>query len=184
MALKSTVYKANLQIADMDRHHYQDHAVTIARHPSETDDRMMVRLLAFALYADEALSFGKGLSDDEEPDLCAADLTGALDLWIDLGQPDEKRLRKACSRAKQVVVFSYSGSGADVWWEQIRNKLDRLNNLTVFKLPAGKAAELGKLAQRTMQLQFTIQEQQVLLTDGQQSIELDLASARCYPLGR
>ncbi len=181
MALKSTIFKVELQIADLDRNYFQTHPLTVARHPSETDDRMMVRLLAFALYADEALSFGKGLSDDEEPDLCAADLTGALDLWIDLGQPDEKRLRKACSRARQVVVFSYSGSGADVWWEQIRNKLDRLTNLAVFKLPAGKAAELGKLAQRSMQLQFTIQEQQVLLTDGQQSVELDLASARCYP---
>lgn len=181
MALKATIYKAQLQIADMDRHHYEDHSVTLARHPSETDERMMVRLLAFALYASEALSFGKGLSDDEEPDLCAQDLTGAVDLWIDLGQPDEKRLRKACSRAKQAVVISYSGNGADVWWEQIRNKLDRLNNLTVFKLPAGKATELGKLAQRGMQLQFTIQEQQVLLTDGNSTVELDMADAQCYP---
>ena len=104
MALKATVHKAHLQIADMDRHYYQDHSLTLAQHPSETDDRLMVRLLAFALNADEHLQFGKGLSDEEEPDAWIADLTGNLDLWIELGQPDEKRIRKACSRAKQVVV--------------------------------------------------------------------------------
>lgn len=181
MALKSTVYKVHLQIADMDRHYYHDHSLTLAQHPSETDDRLMVRLLAFALNADEHLQFGKGLSDEEEPDAWIADLTGNLDLWIELGQPDEKRIRKACSRAKQVVVYAYSGNSADMWWQQIQHKLDRLHNLTIYNLPAGTAAELGKLAQRGMHLQCTIQERQVLLTDGEQTVEVDVGAAQCFP---
>jgi len=99
MAIKSTIYKATLQVADMDRHYYADHALTIARHPSETDERMMMRCLAFALNAGEALAFGKGLSDADEPDLWQRDLTGAIQLWIEVGQPDEKRILRACGRA-------------------------------------------------------------------------------------
>ena len=115
MALKATIFKAAVQIADTDRNYYQTHALTLARHPSETDERMMVRLLAFALHAHESLLFGKGLSADDEPDLCRKDLTGAIQLWIDVGQPDEKRLRKACGRASQVVVYSYGTTSARAW---------------------------------------------------------------------
>ena len=95
MASNATIFKATLQIADMDRNYYADHALTIARHPSETDERMMVRLLAFVQHAHEALAFGRGLSADDEPDLWRRDLTGAVELWIEVGQPEEKRLRKA-----------------------------------------------------------------------------------------
>jgi len=111
MALNATIFKAVLQIADMDRNYYRDHALTIARHPSETDERMMVRLLAFVLHAHEALSFGKGLSADGEPDLWQKDLTGAIELWIDVGQPDEKSIRKACGRAKQVTKPGQTRTG-------------------------------------------------------------------------
>ncbi|MBB5017204.1 uncharacterized protein YaeQ [Chitinivorax tropicus] len=178
MALKATIFKAQLQIADMDRHHYQDHHVTLARHPSENDERMMVRLLAYALYADERLDFGKGLCDDETPDICLMNLTGEMALWIELGQPDEKRLRKACSRAARVVVVTYSGNSADIWWDQIKGKVGRLENLTVYKLPNGTAADLAKLAQRSMQLQCTIQEAQVWLTDGAETVQVDMATAK------
>ncbi len=118
MALKATIFKADLQIADMDRRYYGDHTLTIARHPSETDERMMVRLLAFAMHADEALSFGRGLSTDDEPDLWRKDLTGTIEIWIDVGLPDEKRVRRACGRARQVFVYSYGGRGAELWWDQ------------------------------------------------------------------
>ena len=114
MALKATIFKADLQIADMDRNYYQDHALTLARHPSETDERMMVRLLAFAIHADEALTFTKGLFDTEEPDLWQKDLTGAIQLWIEVGQPDEKRILKACGRSEQVIVYSY-GATSHIW---------------------------------------------------------------------
>ena len=125
MALKATIFKADLQIADMDRSYYADHSLTVARHPSETDERMMVRLLAFALHAGEALAFGKGLSTEDEPDLWLRDLTGVIDLWIDVGLPDEKRIRRACGRAEQVYVYSYGGHGADLWWKQTGADLER-----------------------------------------------------------
>src|SRR5471030_854910 len=133
MAQKATIFKAVLQIADMDRNYYQDHALTIERHPSETDERMMVRCLAFALHADAALAFGKGISDTDEPDLWQKDLTSAIELWIDVGQPDEKRILKACGRADRVVICCY-GHGAGLWWKQIGNRLQRARNLTVLSV--------------------------------------------------
>ena len=163
MALKATVFKAELQIADMDRHYYQTHALTLARHPSETDERMMVRLLAFALYASDALVFGKGLSADDEPALWQKDLTGAIELWLDVGLPEEREVRKACGRAKQVVIIIY-GRGADMWWSQNRDKLQRQNNLTVYSLPGPDTQALAALANRNMLVQCTIQEGLVWVT--------------------
>ena len=173
MAIKATIFKAELQIADMDRHYYQDHALTIARHPSETDERMMVRLLAFVRHADPALNFGKGLSDVDEPDLWKKDLTGAIDLWIEVGQPDEKRILKACGRAAQVIVYSYS-SNSSIWWSQISNMVERARNLTVINLPSAISLALAKLAQRSMQLQCTIQDGQTWLTGDGETVQLDL----------
>jgi len=174
MALKATIFKIEMQIADMDRHYYHDHALTVARHPSETDERMMVRLLAFALHAHEALAFGNGLSADDEPDLWQKDLTGSIELWIDVGLPDEKLIRKACGRARQVFLYTYGGRVADMWWAQNSGKLERLKNLTVLNLPMETSQALAKLAQRTMQLQFTIQEGQIWVADKAQSVEVAL----------
>ncbi len=174
MAFKATIFKADLQIADMDRHYYQEHALTIARHPSETDERMMVRLLAFARHASAALVFGKGLSDAEEPDLWAKDLTGAIDLWIEVGQPDEKRIPKACGRAAQVVVYSYS-STSHIWWSQISSKVARARNLTVINIGAASSEALSRLAQRNMQLQCTIQDGQIWLTTNNETVEIELS---------
>jgi len=173
VALKATVFKAYLQIADMDRNYYHDHSLIIARHPSETDERMMVRLVAFALHADEALAFGKGLSTDDEPALWQKDLTGAIELWIDVGLPDEKDIRKACGRAARVIIYSYGGRSADLWWEQNRGKLERLKNLTVINLPAAATQALATLAQRTMQLQCTVQDGEVWLADDNERIEVE-----------
>ncbi|KVT78636.1 hypothetical protein WT25_21115 [Burkholderia territorii] len=158
MALKSTIYKAELQIADMDRHYYADHALTVARHPSETDDRMMVRIVAFALFAHERLEFCKGLSDVDEPDLWQKDLTGAIDVWIEAGQPDERRISKAAGRAGQVTVIAYGGKTSDIWWQGVRSRVERLRNVQVLSLADGVAAALGRLAERTMRLQCTIQD--------------------------
>jgi uncharacterized protein YaeQ len=172
MAIKATIFKAEIQVADMDRHYYGNHTLTIARHPSETDERMMVRVLAFALHAHEALAFGKGLSADDEPDLWRKDLTGAIDLWIDVGQPEERRILKACGRAAQVVVYSYSAS-SHIWWNQVANKLGRAKNLSVLNIPAEASLALAGLAQRSMQLQCTIQDGQVWMTGGDQSVQID-----------
>ena len=172
MAIKATVFKATLQIADMDRHYYADHALTLARHPSETDERMMVRLLAFALFADDALAFGKGMSGDDEPDLWLKDLTGEIKRWIEVGLPDERVIRKACGRADRVVVLSY-GRAADIWWNENRDKLQRQNNLTVLKLPSVTTLALAALASRTMQLQCTIQEGHIMMTSAAGMIEIE-----------
>jgi uncharacterized protein YaeQ len=180
MALKSTIYKADIQIADMDRHYYQNHVLTIARHPSETDERMMVRLLAFVLNAHEALSFGKGLSADDEPDLWRKDLTGAIDLWIEVGHPDDRRILKACGRAEQVVIYSYS-SNSNIWWNQIGSRIDRAKNLTVFNLPPTTSAALEKLAQRNMQLQCTIQDGQIWITGNDETVQVDLTMVKGPP---
>lgn len=158
----------------MDRHYYEDHALTLARHPSETDERMMVRLLAFALHAHENLSFGRGLSSEEEPALWQKDLTGAIDLWIEVGQPDEKTIRQACGRAKQVCIYTYGGRGADQWWEKNLATLARLHNLAVMNLPLDGSRALATLAQPSMQLQCTIQEGQIWIADGENTAHIEL----------
>jgi uncharacterized protein YaeQ len=178
MALKATIFKAELQISDMGRGYYADHSLTLARHPSENDERMMVRLLAFALHADEALVFGDSIGNDEEPSLWQKDLTGAIRLWIDVGQPDEKRIRRACGRAARVVILAYGGHGVDVWLNQIRSGLERTRNLTVINLPATAPQSLARLAQRSMKLQCTIQDGQVWVTDDKETAHLDLTNAR------
>lgn len=174
MALKATIFKAQLQIADIERHYYQDHTLTIARHPSETDERMMVRVLVFALHAHDRLQLTKGISADDEPDLWQKSLTDDIELWIDLGQPDEKRIRKACGRARRVFIYTYAQRGARVWWQQIAEQLQRFDNLSVFNIPDAAVAELARLAQRTMQLQCTIQEGQIWLGDASNSVSIAL----------
>ncbi len=168
MALKATVVKAELQISDMDRHYYGTHALTLAQHPSETDERLMVRVLAFALHADERLEFGKGLSNDEEPDLWRKDYTGLIEQWIDLGQPDESRVRKACGRAKQVVVVNYGGRAADLWWDRNSTPLARHRNLTVLDIPVESVDALTTLIVRSMRFNVMIQDGEMQwMTDDQ-----------------
>jgi uncharacterized protein YaeQ len=172
MASGATIHKAELQIADMDRNYYATHALTVARHPSETDERMMVRLLAFALFADERLAFGRGLSAQDEPDLWSKDLTGVIERWIDVGQPQERDARRACNQAKDVVIVCYGGRGADLWWSQNRDALEKQDNLTVINLPYADTQALAGLAQRTMQLQCNVQEQQISIVGGSQWVQL------------
>jgi len=177
MALKSTIFKAELQIADTERDYYHDHGLTIARHPSENDERMMVRLLSFALHADEALVFGDSIGNEDEPSLWQKDLTGAIRVWIDVGQPDEKRIRRACGRAERVFIYTYGGHGVDVWWGQVHQKLERFGNLTVIALPASALSTLAGMAKPGMKLQFTIQERQIWVTDDVVTVHLDLTGA-------
>jgi len=168
VALKATIFKAEVQVSDLDRGHFATHSLTLARHPSETDERMMVRLLAFALNADAALEFGRGLSAEGEPDLVKRDLTGAIDLWIDVGLPDEREVRKAAGRARSVKVYTYGGRSAALWWSQNRAALERLGNLTVIDIPDDVTAAIGALASRNMRLDCTIQEGQLWLShDGE-----------------
>jgi len=168
MALPSTIFKATLQISDIDRQYYGEHQLTLARHPSETDERMMMRLFAFALHADEMLNFTKGLCADDEPDLWQKSLTGEIALWVDVGLPDERRLRKACGRAARVCLYLYGGRAAELWWQRNADKLQRFANLRVVALAEAESKGLAGLVQRSMQLQCTIQDGEVWLNcDGQ-----------------
>ena len=174
MALKSTMFKADVSIADIDRGYYQDHVLRIAQHPSETNERMMVRLLAFALHADDALEFGRGISTDDEPDLWRRDMTGAIKAWIDVGLPDEREVRKACGRADQVHILAYGGRAVDLWWQAAREKLERQDRLSVSEVPLAASRALAELADRTMRLQVTIQEGHVLVGNGATTVGVDL----------
>ncbi|AAZ96633.1 conserved hypothetical protein [Thiobacillus denitrificans ATCC 25259] len=175
MALKATIYKADLQVADMDRHVYGDHALTLARHPSESEERMMVRVLAYALHAQDGIAFTKGLFDVDEPEVWVKNLAGEITLWIDLGQPDEARIRRACSRAAQVVVLCYSSS-CEVWWKQIAGKLARFSNLTVLQLAADTAQALAGLATRGMRLQCMVQDGEIWLNSETESVAVKLTA--------
>ena len=171
MAIKATIYKASVQVSDMDRHHYQSYDLTLALHPSETEERMMTRLAAFALLADEKegdeqLSFTKGLSTDDEPDLWQKNFSDEILLWVELGQPDEKRLRKACGRAKDVVVVNYNDK-SDIWWEQNKGKTSRFDNLRVLQFAESEIQALEGLCARTMQLNVTIQDGEMWISSEQ-----------------
>ena len=181
MALKSTIFKVNLQIADIDHGYYADHALTLARHPSETDERMMIRLAAMARHAhalqdicngDGTLAFGAGLSDPEDPDVSLTDFTGQRRLCIEVGQPEDKPLAKACNKADQVLVYCFHHA-AEVWWKGIENKLTRLDRLQVWRVPTEASQALAKLAQRSMQLQATIQEGTLTLGDAKTTVDIE-----------
>jgi uncharacterized protein YaeQ len=174
MALKSTIFKAELSVADVDRHYYRDHVLTIARHPSETDERMMVRVLAFALHADDTLEFGRGLSTEDEPDLWRRDLTGSISRWIDVGLPDERDVRRACGRAQSVYVMAYGGRAVDLWWRNAGARLERLDRLAVSEVPLEASRALARLATRSMRLQVTIQDEHVFIADGALSIAVEM----------
>lgn len=188
MAIKSTIFKAELQIADMDRSHYGTHALTLAQHPSENDERMMVRLLAYALHAvsedDEApLSFANAMTDMDEPDLWRRSLVGDILLWIDVGQPEEKWLRKASHRSREVLLLLY-GRNASLWWTQNRGPLEKLPNLRVQQVPAEASAALAQLTRRTMRLQCTVQDGQIWFGDGEETVALELAELKAPATAR
>lgn len=173
MALKATIYKASINIADMNRHYYADHDVTIARHPSENDERAMLRLMVWSLHASGELQFTKGISTDDEPDVWQKNLSGEIDTWIELGQPDEKRLRKACGRAKKVYIYNYGGRHSDIWWQQYQGKVERFDNLYIYRIPA-EGNELVRLIGKTMKLHCIIQDQQITVGNATDSIATEI----------
>jgi uncharacterized protein YaeQ len=174
MAIKATIFKAELSVADIDRGYYADHFLTVARHPSETDERMMVRLLAFALHASERLEFGRGLSAEDEGDLWERDLTGSIIRWIDVGLPDEREVRKACGRSRSVDVLAYGGRAVGLWWEVAKKTLDRQQALAVSELPVEASQGLAAMAGRNMKMQVTVQHGHLSITDGESAIETEL----------
>ncbi|MEB3767502.1 YaeQ family protein [Acinetobacter sp. MD2] len=169
MALKATIYKAELNIANMDTHQYADYQLTMALHPSETIERLMVRILAFARFADESLEFTKDLFETDEPALWQKDLTGQLEQWIEVGCPDEDKVKKASARCPKVAVISYGGAVAE--WYKRSSKLKNLKNVEVWRLSEQTTLEIQNLCARTMQLQLNVMDGEwTLLGDNGQAV--------------
>ncbi|GAB5413448.1 MAG: YaeQ family protein [Congregibacter sp.] len=175
MALKSTIIKIKLTVSDMDRHVYQDFPLAVARHPSETDARMMLRVAAFAMHADERLAFGRGISTQDEPDLWRQELNGDISLWVELGTPDPDRLRKACGRAEQVVLYAYGERRFSVWWEKHAPALARFSNLMVYEISDNEHEDLAALASQGsgLELQCTISDAELWISDSERSVEIN-----------
>ncbi|KAF0814886.1 hypothetical protein IGB42_00942 [Andreprevotia sp. IGB-42] len=178
MAIKATIFKADLNITDMDRGYYASHALTIARHPSETDERMMLRVLAFARHASESLEFGRGISDDEDATIWQKNLVDEIEVWVELGLPDEKRLRKACNRAAEVWLYAYGGRQAEMWWDSIKGQMIRFDHLHVVTIAPETFSALGAMAARTMQLQATIQDGQLWLSNDKENLLVELTTLK------
>ena len=173
MALKPTIYKAQIELADSDRNCYESLSLTLAKHPSETDERMMLRLLAFAHNSDEQLSFGKGLSSDEEPDLWRRSLASEIEQWIEMGMPSEDRCRKASQRAQQAIIYSYgTANNVELWWKKIANNLERFKNLTVYRIEDTASSALAQMANSNMSLQITIDDGELFVSDEQQMLTI------------
>lgn len=174
MALKSTIYKAQLNISDLDRHYYADHELTLALHPSETEERMMLRLLAFCRWADEQLSFGRGISTDDEPDLWKKSLSDEIEQWIDLGQPELKRLRRAAGRSHEQILITYGGNAAPIWWQKHQAECSKIDSLAVYTIDDQALASLNQLCDKNMSLQCTIESGQLWLSSAESSAEVSL----------
>jgi uncharacterized protein YaeQ len=164
MAQKSTIYKVELSVSDMDRHYYETHKLTIAKHPSETDQRLMVRILAFALNAHEHLEMTKGLSTDDEPDVWQKSLSGEIELWVALGLPTEKAVRQSCGKADKVIIYPYGGKTAEMWWDKIKNSTTRFDNLQIINFSENETSQLEELASRAMKMQVNIQDGDVMVS--------------------
>ncbi len=174
MASNAAIHRVELNVADMDRHHYADHSLTIARHPSETEERMMVRLLAHALWSHERLEFGRGIGVTEEPDLWQRDLTGRIERWIDVGLPDERRIRQACGQSDEVIVLAYGGRTADLWWEKAKGELPKGKKLSVVFVSPETTSAMSRLAERTMTAQFMVQDGERWLALGDERFVIGL----------
>jgi uncharacterized protein YaeQ len=164
MAQKATIYKVELSVTDMDRHYYETHKLTVAKHPSETDERLMVRILAFALNAHENLEMTRGISTDDEPDIWQKSLSGELELWVTLGLPSEKLVRQSCGKSDEVIVYCYGDRTAEMWWDKIKNSTTRFDNLQVVNFSHTSTSELSTLANRSMKLQVTVQDRDVMVS--------------------
>ncbi len=172
MALRATVYKIELQVNDLDRQVFDSYPLSLACHPSETEERLMVRLLAFALHAGDGLAFGRGISSDEDATIWQHDLTGKMLAWIEVGLPDERLLRRACGRADQVVLYTYGGRSAALWWTQNEPLLAKQDNLTVIDLPTEFTQALAARAERNVIVQVTVQDREVWLSVGEQTLHV------------
>lgn len=172
MAISATIFKVALSIADMDRHYYGEHLLTIARHPSESDKRMMLRIIAFAMSGNEQLTFTKGLSDVELPDIWQKNYSDVIEHWIELGQPSEQRIKKGCNQSQAMSIFSYHSNAFEQWWKKEQNALAARKNLSIITIPEDIGEQLADKVNRQMSIQCSIQDTQVWLNLDGESFEL------------
>ena len=154
MAIKPTIYKLKISLSDLDRNYYDTLNLTLAKHPSETIERMMVRVIAFCINAQEHLSFTKGLSAIDEPDIWARTLDDQIALWIDIGEPSVERIKKSSSLAPAVKVYCFN-TKSDVWWDQAKEKIKQLK-ASIYRFQWLEIEALAALVQRTMEISVTI----------------------------
>jgi uncharacterized protein YaeQ len=173
MAIKSSVYKLNLDISDCNKNYFNTHQLILSKHPSETEQRLMVRVLAFALNASESLSFSKGLCADDEPEIWDKNLSDEILNWISLGQVDIKLVKKSLGRSKEVVIFTYAGNKSKTWWQQNQTQLEKFNKLKVVNIKVDDVKAMEQLVSRNMDLQCTIQDELVYLSNAEHSLTIE-----------
>jgi len=170
VALKPTIYKFNIALSDLDRNFYDTIDLTLALHPSETIQRMMARVVAFCINAQESLKFTKGLSEIEEPDIWLRTLDDQIALWIDVGEPDVERIKKATHKATSVKVYSFN-SKSNVWWEQSKAKFARIA-ASIYRFQWDEIQAFSAMLERTMALSMTIADDSVYITSGDGQCEI------------
>jgi uncharacterized protein YaeQ len=174
MALSATIYKFDIDLNDLDRNHYAFYSHHVALHPSETVERMVIRILAFCLNASETLTFTKGLSTDSEPDLWQKNYSDDIELWIELGTPDDKRIKKACNQSDQVILYAYGGQGVDTWWNNFSKHAYKFENLAIYRIDLAMVEKFTQGLERTMALSCMIQDGQITLSANNEMYEFSL----------
>lgn len=165
MALGAVIYKAAIDVSDIDRGYYESRMLTVARHPSETEARMMLRILAYALYAGEKVDFGRGIANEDEAALWEINDAGDIGRWIEIGVPDVKTVRRAAGKSEDVVVLAYDEGKVGPWWESRKGDLSKIGKLTVRTISDENLERLASMAKRNMKLAATIQDGIVWIAD-------------------
>ena len=173
MALKSSVYKANVSLANLNTHYYEDIVLTMALHPSETEERLMYRLLAFLYSAHERLEVTVGLDNPDLPDIWQKNYTGDIEHWIDIGYPDEKKIKKAIGRSDLVSIFNYNSFKAKVWFGKNKSLLEN-KKVQVFHLEEEIQGSLETLVQRSMALNCMIEDNHIFLSNDSERIQINV----------
>lgn len=171
MAIKPTIYKLRMAISDFNRDYYDTVNLTIALHPSEKVERMMARIVAYCLNAQENMTFTKGLSEIEEPDIWVKALDDQISLWIDMGEPAPDRIKKSSRQAALVKVYSFN-SKSDTWWEQSKNKVQQYTNVQIYQLDWQQIQTLATFVQRSMDWSLSISGDTVYIAAENEGCEM------------
>ncbi|WP_375748562.1 YaeQ family protein [Vibrio sp. HN007] len=176
MALKPTIYKFRISLSDMNREYYDSLSLTVAQHPSENTTRMMARVLAYCLNADPDLAFTKGLSTIEEPDIWQKTPDNQVSCWIEVGEPDSERVKKASRIADKVSIYSFNRKG-DIWWQQSKSKLD-FNNVSLFQFSPDAIQQLSTMVTRTSELSVMISGNSLFVSTSSGECEVEVVTLK------